>query len=299
MEMKIILTSDWHLRDTPPVCRTDDFMATQRRKIEFITTLQKRYDNAPVLIAGDLFDRWNPSVELLRIAYGAMPHSVYMVAGNHDLKRHSMKLFQQAGLSILHDMKVVTVLTKPLQLDIEGKEDVTVWPVNWKDDPPAPKKLEGINIVLSHEMCFEPRKPPYPGATGNARDVMKKYPWADLIVTGHNHASFSMNRKGRWIVNAGAILRQRSSDLGQLPHVYVYDTGTLEVCAIPIPIEDGAVSEAHLKRNKVECIDSTEFISKLKDVRKASISFRSNMEQYLDQNNVKRSVEKKIWQAMS
>ena len=46
--------------------------------------------------------------------------------------------------------------------------------------------------------------PPFPGATGgNAINILKKYPQFDLIVTGDNHQSFSVEYEGRLLVNTG------------------------------------------------------------------------------------------------
>ena len=54
-----IITSDWHLRETTPRCRTDNFWETQWEKIKFIKRIQKEieYDSGypiPILHAGDI-----------------------------------------------------------------------------------------------------------------------------------------------------------------------------------------------------------------------------------------------------
>ena len=56
--MQIILTADWHIREKPPICRTDDFESALWRKIDFISELSEKY-NSPVIIAGDLFHSAN------------------------------------------------------------------------------------------------------------------------------------------------------------------------------------------------------------------------------------------------
>jgi len=37
--MKIVLTADWHIRDSVPACRSDDFLAVQRKNLQFFTDM--------------------------------------------------------------------------------------------------------------------------------------------------------------------------------------------------------------------------------------------------------------------
>jgi len=59
-----ILTSDWHIRDTPPEAWKGDYLKAQSEAVKFVSDLQEEHD-CPVLIAGDIFDKWNPSHELV------------------------------------------------------------------------------------------------------------------------------------------------------------------------------------------------------------------------------------------
>jgi hypothetical protein len=43
MKPTAILTADWHLRDTQPICRTDDFWESQWIKANYIMELQRKY----------------------------------------------------------------------------------------------------------------------------------------------------------------------------------------------------------------------------------------------------------------
>ena len=51
--MKYLFTSDWHLRDTAPKCRTDNFMSAQWKKLAWLA-------NRPEvkIVAGDIFHQW-------------------------------------------------------------------------------------------------------------------------------------------------------------------------------------------------------------------------------------------------
>ncbi|MCK5344265.1 MAG: metallophosphoesterase, partial [Candidatus Heimdallarchaeota archaeon] len=54
--MKYILTADWHIRDTTPRCRTDNYWMKQWNKINQVLQIAQEED-AVVLIAGDVFDK--------------------------------------------------------------------------------------------------------------------------------------------------------------------------------------------------------------------------------------------------
>ena len=65
MNVDLILTSDWHLRESTPECRTDDFWEAQWKKIDFIKELSEKH-GAFVFVAGDIFHHWKPSPNLIR-----------------------------------------------------------------------------------------------------------------------------------------------------------------------------------------------------------------------------------------
>lgn len=86
--MRILHTSDWHLGK-----RLDDFsrMEEQREVLDEIVAIADRHDVDAVLVAGDLFDTFNPPTEATEMLYrylkrlsrnGERP--VVAIAGNHD-----------------------------------------------------------------------------------------------------------------------------------------------------------------------------------------------------------------------
>lgn len=86
--MRILHTSDWHLGK-----RLDDFsrLEEQSEVLEEIVHLAEVQDVDVVLIAGDLFDTFNPSTEALELFYRTLKRltnngkrAVVAIAGNHD-----------------------------------------------------------------------------------------------------------------------------------------------------------------------------------------------------------------------
>ena len=86
--IKILHTADWHLGK-----RLDDFsrLPEQKEVLEEICLIVEREDVDVVLIAGDLFDTFNPSAEAQELFYKTLKRlgnngkrAVVAIAGNHD-----------------------------------------------------------------------------------------------------------------------------------------------------------------------------------------------------------------------
>src|SRR3990167_9621410 len=91
-EMKIILSSDWHLRGSNPENRIDLFFETQLNKIEQILQIFKEKNCNYLLQAGDLFDNPRPSFDVLEFyiklfnKYNINNQNFMAIAGQHDLR---------------------------------------------------------------------------------------------------------------------------------------------------------------------------------------------------------------------
>ena len=79
-EVSAILCSDLHLREDVPICRTDDYISAQWKKMDFIAELQLKH-NCPVLCGGDFFDYWKPSPKLLSSAIMSIPADFWSIYG--------------------------------------------------------------------------------------------------------------------------------------------------------------------------------------------------------------------------
>jgi exonuclease SbcD len=86
--MKILHTADWHLGK-----RLDNYLRLdeQREVLEEICEIAEREAVDAVIIAGDLFDNFNPSSEAMELLYSTLhrlsangSRAVVAIAGNHD-----------------------------------------------------------------------------------------------------------------------------------------------------------------------------------------------------------------------
>ncbi len=86
--MRILHTSDWHLgRSLEHISRIDE----QRSFIDYLVDLAEEKDVDVVLVAGDIYDTYNPSSAAEELFYEAMDRlcgkgkrAVIVIAGNHD-----------------------------------------------------------------------------------------------------------------------------------------------------------------------------------------------------------------------
>ncbi len=295
-----ILTSDWHLREDTPSCRTDDYFKAMEKKIQFINDLSIKH-HIPILIAGDLFHKSKSSPALLRWAIDMLKQSVLAVAGQHDLPHHNYGLFDKSNMAVLCSAK--RVINLPCNSD-NGEwiinEKFTVWGFPW-GTPLATRKFDNYSdnqIALCHTLAYE--KKPWPDApdSGNAKAIMKKLKGFDLIVTGDNHQPFIMKSGKQLLVNPGSLMRMSADQMEHKPRVYLWYADTNEVEAVYLPIEEGVVTRQHIERVEERDERMAAFVRRLDDDFSVELSFEENLKKYFQVNRTSRVVEKLVWEAI-
>jgi putative phosphoesterase len=280
----LIITSDWHLRDTTPICRVDDFETTQWKKVDFISRLQRRL-KCPVIHAGDLFEKWKPSPYLLAKTIEHLPKDFYTIYGNHDLPQHNIELKNRCGVYVLKKANVLTV--------IDGRH----WNVDYNENQWF--EIEGRKIHMAHMMTYQ-GKTPYPGCTDTpASGLLRKYKDFDLIITGHNHMQFVEKHNGRLLLNPGSLTRQSSNERGWKPCVWVWcaKDNSLEQVFLPVELDAVQVPERIAeKEQREERIDA--FISRLNTEWGEEMDFEANIRKAIAVNDVPKSIQDIIYKAV-
>lgn len=272
MKPTAILTSDWHIRDSQPECRTDDFEAAQWEKIDFIAALQRKY-KCPVLHAGDLFHHWKPSPYLLAKTIQHLPDQFHTIYGQHDLPQHNLELRHKSGIYVLEQAGALTVL--------KG--------THWGQSPIS----SGINyhaILVWHKMVWI-KDSPYPGAPGDgeAYKVLRKYGKnVELILTGDNHQSFIATGENCILVNPGNITRQTAAQVDFNPCVYLWDAEMSgDTKPIYLPIKRGVVSREHIQHKQEQDARISAFVERLDSGEMDSVNFETNLAQFFEINKGK------------
>ena len=280
-----IFCSDFHLREDTPLCFTGDFQKEQWTAVEFIKDLQAQY-NCLVLHAGDLFDHWKPSPWLLSRAIELLPKQFYTIYGQHDLPQHNLDLDYKSGVNTLRQAEIVKVLSG----------------CHWGQEPQNDLLYEllGISIqkiLVWHHLTYQQK--PFPEASGgNARAILRKYPQFDIILTGDNHTSFTVEYQGRRLVNPGNLTRQTASQINYQPRVALWYSEDNSITWINIPIQKGVISREHIeiKEQRNKRIDA--FINRLDSKYKTELSFEDNLTSFFEVNQTRKDVKSIIYKSI-
>jgi len=287
----LILGADFHLRETVPVCRSEEeFLPAQWEKVKFVKALQEEHD-CPVLHAGDLFHHWKPSPHLLSSTIAALPAQFWTIYGQHDLPQHNFEERHRSGIYTLEQAGALKVLndhdyTENPLLGIEG--------TSWGKTP----YLTECDILVWHKMVWQGKRL-WPEQTDpSAMALLKKYKDYDLIITGDNHKPFTEELDGKLLVNPGSLMRQSADQIDHLPRVYLYYASDNTVTACYLPISSGVVSREHISKNEERSERIDAFISKLDGEWQAGMSFEANLEEFFKTNRVRDSVKAIIYKAI-
>ncbi len=276
----LIATADWHLRDSTPPCRTDDFEQAQWNKVQLIKDLQLKYD-CPVIHAGDLFHHWKPSPYLLSKTLENLPNKFYTIYGNHDLPQHNLELRRKSGIFTLERAGALKVL------------DNTHWEQEVKESSLFPYELN-IKMAVWHVMTYQ-GKSPFPGVKNPARSLIRRHNF-DLMITGHNHQSFVEEHEGRLLINPGSITRQESDEADRAPCVFLV-FADLSYEPIFLPIEKNVVivpETTEVQKERDERIQA--FIEKLESTGEGmeGVDYEKNLEIYQQRNKIENNVKQII-----
>ena len=293
-----ILCADIHLMESNPVCRLDDFInEAQWKKMQWLKDLQAKY-HCPVLNAGDLFDHWKPSPELLAKAIQYIPKRFASICGQHDLPQHSLDLIHKSGIYVLKQAGKVELFEEGSWGKEPTGDITTFFDLNnlayykqGDDDTQPPKNIPSRNIFIWHTHVYQGKLPWPDCPSPSALKVLKKYPQFDLILTGDNHKPFVESYEGRLLVNPGSLFRTTADQITHEPRVYLWYAETNTVEPVYVPIEAGVISREHLEKAKERNDRIEAFISRLDNDWDAAIGFEENLKRFLQKNEIRQSVK--------
>jgi len=233
MRKSIIVCGDVHFRSRKPKKRIDDFLTTQILKLSQMLFYCEN-NNAPLIIAGDIFDTavepyWLCSMVANTIM--SFKVDIFVVAGQHDLRFHTKGL-KNTPLGLM--------LSSELMFLLEDKPDLiqdqVVYGKSWEDETPEP--IEKGAILVTHEMVVENDKL-FPGQSSHqyALSLLRRNPKYKLIISGDNHRPHIVKRKGQINLNCGSMMRSSKDQKDYKPCFYDVDVETMDIKKIPFEIE--------------------------------------------------------------
>lgn len=233
MKNNIVVTADLHITNKVPKSRKGDYFGQSLEKFSKILDITRDYAQSNLLVvAGDFFDSARVPYKVTKVILEMIKQSgvyVMVVPGQHDLNFHAGSL-ENTPLGILQATGLVEVLTpKTSRTTYEG---ITFIGAGWNEEPE-----EEADILVTHRMVTK-KGELWPGQTNysTAHSIMRKYPWARVIVSGDNHAPHVLRtKKGTTQINCGSMMRSTKDQINFEPRVYLVDCNNWKAKAIKIP----------------------------------------------------------------
>jgi len=294
-----ILTADWHVRGDRPICRTDDYMETQGGKIDFILNLSEKH-HCPILIAGDVGHRPTWGDKLLNWFIDELSPSrfnIITVVGQHDLPYHLLDKWEEAGVGVLSkSMDNFEVINKPTRI-----EGAVILPFHYSNNIiKLEQETTDKTVALLHTMVIKSQKEKlwHDQVAHSAKWYLRKFPCYDLIVTGDNHQSFSVEYEGRWLVNCGSLTRMSANQIDHKPSVYLWYAEDNSIERVYLPIENDVISREHIDVADERDGRIESFVNRLKETGELGLSYEDNMKLFFKSNRTRKRVMEKVWESM-
>lgn len=279
--MKILCTGDWHLRETNPKYRIDDFKQALKNKLTFIQIMYQDHDCQLLLQPGDFFDyadRVSYSMLAEWLTYFKNWPQILTIFGQHDLKNHSLEN-KNIPASVFETTDIYQIL--PYFGMKHSFDDVTVYGCSFGEQIIYPKNKDHFNVLVIHKMIIQSKKL-WDGQTeySIAKTLLKKYGY-NLIVSGDNHQQFVETYEDKTLINAGSLMRTAKNQQEHQPAIYIFDTDELTYERIPIPCEsfDTVFNIHQIEKEKHIKQELTDLVAAFKDRFSASLDFMKNLDQ--------------------
>lgn len=301
VEVVAILCSDIHLSSRAPIARSaePDWFLAMDRQLAQLRKLQKKFQ-CPVICAGDIFDRWYSTPELINFALDQLPDDMYAVPGQHDLPDHSMQEIHRSAYWTLVQAGKVKNIERRTELS-----DILLYGFGWGDElqhvPKNDRKDKRIKLAVVHRYCWYTKRTCYPGAPkeGQADNILEALKGIDAVVTGDNHKGFCTEEQtGPYLINPGTFFRRKIDEKDHAPNVgLLHRDGIIETHLLNCKDDKFIDVDKGLELLE-KGLDLTELVDDLKSLGNGTLDFVEALFQYLDKNGVSKAVRKHITNSM-
>jgi len=284
--MKLFAIGDVHIADDVPICRKDDFKATQLRKMDKINEI---VGNNTLLIAGDVFHSWNCAYLLAHEVNTRMPNNTMFVYGNHDLPYHSYE----------EKARTPFMLLRMVELHECDCSDVQLFGASWGCPVPSVYGPHATNVLVQHRMCYY--KEPVFGRDGDAYDVTKlfekpEYAQYNVIITGDNHKPFVYWKDDKHVwINTGPIMRHSVTERDYDPSVTCIEIeDTIKVTRISLGADVNAVDRTEMYEKQGRDAQVSKFANGLTTQIEKSLDFEHVLYVFMDNNNIRQETQEAV-----
>ncbi len=279
----LICLSDIHWSHRPPTARLDepDWYAAMDSQLAELAEFWRSVGHPPIAMAGDLFDKWNPPIQLVNFICPKLlqyfgKDTIFAIPGQHDLPFHSMDQIEKSAYwNLVQNEAIRDISSRKL-----SNGELTLYGFEWnspEDRIRKPNNGPGQHVVLCHKYAFSNKSQCFQGADLEATYHTHGFDGFDLVHYGDNHIRWS--EPG--VVNPGTFYTRYKNDIGQACGAYclradgttyewlVKDTGVIteaKASALDYIVEAEADTEKvlqMLESIKVSGNDPRDYINKL------------------------------------
>lgn len=302
-EVIAILASDLHLSLKAPVARSAeiDWLQAMQRPLDELKEISKDHD-APVIVAGDLFDKWNSPPELINFALEHMPKKFYGIPGQHDLPNHRIDEVKRSAYWTLIKAGILYDLGK-WEFFLSDHLAITGFPWNAEitpHDSDRQPENDRVQLAVIHHYLYSKKSNSYYGVSkeNHALKFQDKLKGFDAAVFGDNHISFSTKIGDCNVFNAGTFLRRKSDEYNYKPQVgLLHEDGTITPHYLDTS-KDKFIDIEEAKEKETQEIDTAAFLDELKSLGADSLDFRDAANKYMDGREVDSDVRKLVLESM-
>lgn len=293
-----IHVSDLHLSSKCPVSiLTDNWFDHMGYYLDQLIELCN-FNRCPLVIAGDVFHKWNSSAELINWTikkFKLITYGVYSIYGQHDMPYHSVKDMDKGSYNTL----VYSGMVYPIGIEKPTEfANVRLFGFPYGSDIykcPIKRDPMFVNVAVCHKYLWMDSHG-YVGAkkedhVNSIKDMLSTY---DVVHFGDNHSGFITSVGDTIVLNSGCLMKRTLGEIGYSPSIgLLLSNGKMIRRKLNTEI-DKFVTPNNVEIDK-KVIEFVESISKLEG---DSVNFESSLKEFFANNKVKKSVKRLILEAL-
>lgn len=301
--MIAIVCSDIHLSHTPPIARSAEpsWYDAMLRPLKELQELQKHHKNVPVVMAGDIFDKWNAPAELINFAMENIPKSTYAIPGQHDMPGHNFDSINRSAYWTL--VKAGTIEHLPSGIEItDFNYELTMMGFQWGHPIQLPQDFEWSNdktiklaVIHKYAWMFDHRYEGAPDQDKGKHIVSKVRNDFDAFVFGDNHKRWTYQN----LMNCGVFHRRSIDEISYTPAIGILRSdGSLHKHILSSSAKDKFIDIDKLKKVGDRALNLLEFVGDLQSLGSGAIDFVEAVKEAISVKNIARSVAVEILHAI-
>lgn len=303
-----VLCSDIHLCHIAPSCREEepDWYAVQRRVLQEVIDAANHH-SCPLIVAGDIFDRWPSPPELINFAidmFRQVKTVVFAVPGQHDLPNHDYEQMNRSAYGSLVKARAILNLpaSRPTPYSVRGHK-ILLYAFPWGVEIVPTESKGCLNLAVVHKYIWT-KGSSYTGVSeeSNYTHLKKELSGYHAAVFGDNHKGFlariPREDADTIVLNNGTMMRRKTDEASYQPQYGLFcSDGTIETVLLSTKDDILIVP----KKDDVVEINSDlfhEYLSGLKGLEAGAIDYREQVLRILSERQVNNEVKEYILGAL-